>query len=295
MIFGEIITAMITPFTKNGEKINLDESTRIGQHLVDTGTDTLLLVGTTGESPTLTHDEEYEFFQHMISEFRGKAKIMAGTGSNCTRTAIESTIKASDLGVDGVLQVVPYYNKPSQEGIYQHFNTVSKNTDTPILLYNIPGRTGINMEPETVLKLSELDNVIGIKEASGSIDQVKSISALCPQNFSIYSGDDALTIEFMKSGAVGVVSVASHVAGIHLRRMINLFNSNDIASADLLCNQLMPLFDALFITSNPSPVKACLDNIGFLTGGVRLPLVPVTDEQNLQIMKAYETIQSLSG
>lgn len=287
-LFGRIITAMVTPFTQAGE-IHYEEATRIGQHLIDTGTDTLLLVGTTGESPTLTHEEEFAFFKHMIHQFKGKAKIIAGTGSNSTQTAIASTQKAAELGVDGVLQVVPYYNKPCQEGIYQHFMAVADASTVPVMLYNIPGRSGVNMTPETMARLANHPMIIGVKEAAGSVDQVKAIRAACPDTFLIYSGDDGLTLDFMKEGAVGVVSVASHIAGEKIGQMIQAYLNQDIAAAEALSETLQPLFDVLFITSNPSPVKAALDMMGFQTGGLRLPLVPVTEEESRQIRAVLET------
>ena len=281
-MFGEIITAMVTPFDFHGG-VNHSEAERIAYHLIETGTDTLLLVGTTGESPTLTHDEEYSFFKHMTQVFKGKVKIMAGTGSNCTHTAIEMTKKVVGLGVDGILQVVPYYNKPSQEGIYQHFKAVSDASDVPVLLYNIPGRSGVNMAAQTVSRLSVHPQIIGIKEASGSVEQVKEIRSLCRDDFLIYSGDDALTLSFMKEGAVGVVSVASHLVGSRIQKMIHAYRDGNVSVAEEESSFLAPLFDVLFITSNPSPIKAALDMVGFQTGGVRLPLVSVTEEESLMI------------
>ncbi len=283
--FGRIITAMVTPFTTEG-RVNYDESIRLAKHLVDTGTDTVLLAGTTGESPTLTHDEEFELFRVVKNALGSDIMVMAGTGSNCTRTAIQATQEAEKLGLDASLQVVPYYNKPSQEGIFQHFKAISESTALPLLLYNIPGRTGTNMLPETVGRLSLLPNIIGVKEASGSIEQVKKIRHLTDPSFLIYSGDDGLTLDFMKEGACGVVSVASHLVGLDIRRMIKQLLNGDLKEAERENERLEELFKVLFITSNPSPVKAALTCLGFLVGNPRLPLVPVTD-------KEFETIKNV--
>jgi len=273
--FGRIITAMVTPFNERGQ-VDFEEAIRLGEHLVATGTDTILLAGTTGESPTLTHDEEYELFAQFVRQFKGRAKIMAGTGSNSTATAIATTRHAETLGVDGVLQVVPYYNKPSQEGMFQHFKAVAESTSLPVLLYNIPGRTGVNMLPETMVRLSAISNIIGVKEAAGSLDQMTAIRQVTPPDFVIYSGDDALTVPFMQAGAVGVVSVASQVVGTDMRHMVDAVVSGDVEKALQLDAKLSLLFKALFVTSNPTPVKAALRQLGFRVGIPRLPLVDVT-------------------
>lgn len=283
--FGRLITAMATPFDANGE-LNLAEAIRLGEHLVANGTETIVLAGTTGESPTLTHEEEFRLFAAFVKHFKGKAKIMAGTGSNCTRTAIESTQEAEKIGVDGVLQVVPYYNKPSQDGMFQHFSAIAHSTSLPILLYNIPGRTSRNMEPETIARLANIKNIFGIKEAAGSIEQVQKIKSLCPDNFLIYSGDDALTLAFMKEGAVGVVSVAAHLVGAEISQMMNLAIKGEWTQAETINHHLSALFTALFIAPNPAPLKAALNLVGFNTGIPRLPLVPATSDEVIQIKTA---------
>ena len=235
--FGPIVTAMVTPFNKNGE-VDYQEAQRLALHLLDHGTDTLVIAGTTGESPTLTHEEEFTLFKELKACTQGKGRIMAGTGSNCTRTAIASTQEAERLGVDSTLQVVPYYNKPSQEGLYQHFKAISENTQLPICLYNIPGRSGINMTPETIARLSELNNIVAIKEAAGSVEQVKKIRQLTHSSFNIYSGDDGLTLSFLQEGACGVVSVASHLVGPQIKEMIKLFNEGQLAAAKAIDQSL---------------------------------------------------------
>ena len=288
--FGRLMTAMMTPFDDNGA-LNIDEAIRIGEHLVETGTDTILLAGTTGESPTLTHDEEFLLFQTFVTHFKERVKIMAGTGSNSTATAIASTKKAEALGVDAVLQVVPYYNKPSQEGLYQHFKAISEASSLPILLYNIPGRTGINMAPETMARLAEIKTVFGVKEAAGDPEQVSAIRQATPDEFLIYSGDDGLTLSFMERGACGVVSVASHCAGAQIKAMMEAFVSGQADDAYTIQDRLKALFEVLFITSNPTPLKAAMSMMGFQAGVPRLPLVSATEEEYRQI---EAVIQGLS-
>jgi 4-hydroxy-tetrahydrodipicolinate synthase len=291
--FGNVITALITPFDKN-DNVNIEESLRLSKHLVANGTDTLLLTGTTGESPTLTHQEEYDLYQAYVQEFKGNVPIMVGTGSNSTRTAIIATQKAQSYGADATLQVVPYYNKPSQEGMIRHFKAIAENTDLPVMLYNIPGRTGVNMEPETIATLADVPNIVAVKEAAGSIDQVKKIKALVPETFNIYSGDDGLTVDFMKEGAVGVVSVASHVAGQQIQKMVAAFKAGDIQTAESLSTALMPLFDVLFITSNPTPVKAALELQGFNVGRPRLPLIEATESERQKVKDVLASLSLLS-
>ncbi len=272
---------MATPFTADGD-IDFDLAMRLADYLFKNGTDTLVLVGTTGESPTLSEDEQNDLFRIIRQAFPNQ-KLMAGTGSNCTRSAIAYTQAAEKLGLDACLQVVPYYNKPSQEGIFCHFKAVADATSLPILLYNIPGRTGVNMAPETVARLAQVPFIVGIKEAAGSVDQVKAIRALTPPDFLIYSGDDAMTLPFMAEGAVGVVSVASHLAGGEIARMVAAFASGDTDTANAIEAKLAPLFKVLFIGPNPSPLKYALTRIGFPSGTLRLPLVEVTDAQKKEI------------
>lgn len=279
--FGRIITAMVTPFDEKGD-VDFAEAVRLADFLFQNGSDSLVVTGTTGESPTLTHDEEYRLFK-ILREAFPKASLMAGTGSNATRTAISSTKRAEEVGMDGVLQVVPYYNRPSQEGIYQHFAHVARATHLPILLYNIPGRTGRNMAVETVVRLTVFPNIQGLKEASGDLAQMQALYAAVPTTFAIYSGDDGLTVSFMKAGAVGVVSVASHCVGPQMQELVRLAVAGKWEEADVLDARLQPIFKALFITTNPAPVKAILRHMGYKVGIPRLPLVDVTAEEWAQI------------
>jgi len=276
--FGRILTAMITPFNGDGT-VNYAVAEQLAVHLADHGTDTLVVCGTTGESPTLTWDEEYTLFQVVQQAVAGKAKVIAGTGSNSTQEAIVATQKADKLRLDGSLQVVPYYNKPPQEGLYAHFQAIAHaSPDLPMVLYNVPSRTGQSLQPETVAKLAEISNIVAIKEASGNLDQASQIRRSTPTEFEIYAGDDSLTLPLMAVGAKGVVSVASHLVGTQLQQMIQAFESNQNSVATQIHLQLFPLFKALFLTANPIPVKAALNLQGWSVGSTRLPLCEPSTE-----------------
>ncbi|MCD8487334.1 4-hydroxy-tetrahydrodipicolinate synthase [Oscillatoria amoena NRMC-F 0135] len=270
--FGRVLTAMVTPFREDGA-VNYEVAEKLASQLADRGSDALVVCGTTGESPTLTWEEEYQLFQVVQKAVAGRAKVIAGTGSNSTTEAIAATQKAHKLQLDGSLQVVPYYNKPPQEGLYQHFAAIAKATpDLPIILYNIPGRTGQNLQPETVAHLAEIPNIVGIKEASGSLDQVSQVRRITPSDFAIYSGDDSLTLPLLAVGGQGVVSVASHLVGPQLQDMIQAFFAGQVQAATDIHLQLLPLFKALFITTNPIPLKTALKLQGWDVGSPRLPL-----------------------
>lgn len=271
-IFGRVMTAMVTPFAEDGS-VNYAVAESLAAYLVAHGSDTLVVCGTTGESPTLSWDEEYQLFQVVQRAVAGKAKVVAGTGSNSTAEAIAATQKADKLKLDGTLQVVPYYNKPPQEGLYQHFRSIAEaSPDLPLILYNVPGRTGQNLSPETTSRLAQVPNIVAVKEASGNLDQVSQIRRSAPENFSIYSGDDSLTLPMLAVGAQGVISVASHLVGELLQQMIQAFEQGQVQTATQIHLQLFPLFKALFQTTNPIPVKAALRLQGWQVGGTRLPL-----------------------
>ncbi len=281
--FGRVLTAMITPFNKDGH-VDYAVAEALAIHLVDHGSDTLVLCGTTGESPTLSWQEEYELFQVVQKAVAGKAKIMAGTGSNSTEEAIAATREAAKLKLDGTLQVVPYYNKPPQEGLYRHFRAIAEaSPDISVMLYNIPGRTGCNLLPETVARLAEIPNIIAIKEASGDLDQVSQVRRLTPFEFAIYSGDDSLTLPMMAVGSAGIVSVASHLVGPHLQAMIQNFLDGQVKTATEIHLKLLPLFKALFLTTNPIPLKAALALQGWSVGVARSPLCESPDSVNQQL------------
>lgn len=291
--FGRVLTAMVTPFLPD-ETVNYEAAEALASHLVDHGTDTLVLCGTTGESPTLTWAEEYELFKVVQSAVGDRAKIMAGTGSNSTREAIEATQKASGLGLDGTLQVVPYYNKPPQEGLYQHFRAIAQACpDIAVLLYNVPGRTSRNLEPDTVARLADISNIVGIKEASGDVDQASQIRTLTDSSFSIYSGDDSLTLPLLSVGAEGVVSVASHLVGDQIQAMIQSYEQGDIQTARSTHLKLFPLFKVLFASPNPIPVKQALVAQGYDVGSTRLPLASSDTELDGTIRSVLQQLDLL--
>jgi 4-hydroxy-tetrahydrodipicolinate synthase len=263
---------MVTPFTQDGA-VNYGLAEQLADHLVNHGSDGLVVCGTTGESPTLTWDEEYQLYKAVKQAVSGRAKVVVGTGSNSTHEAIEATRKASQIGLDGSLQVVPYYNKPPQEGIYQHFSSIAAAVpDFPMMLYNIPGRTGVNMAVETIARLAQIPSIVAIKEASGSLDHASQIRRSTPSEFTIYSGDDSLTLPLLSIGGSGVVSVASHLVGDRLQQMVQSFEAGQTKRATDIHLELLPLFKVLFLTANPIPVKVALELQGWMVGSVRLPL-----------------------
>lgn len=291
-VFGRLLTAMITPFNSQGE-VDYERTAELADMLVATGTDGIVVTGTTGESPTLTHDEEFQLYRTVKKTVGNKAQIIAGTGSNCTRTTIDSTRIASEIGVDGVMVVVPYYNKPSQEGMFQHFTSVAASTKLPIIMYNIPGRTGVNMLPQTVLRLSGIPNIVAIKEASGDMDQIETVIKTVPKDFLVFSGDDSLTLPVLKAGGYGIISVAAHVVGNEMSEMISSFLSGDIVRAEQLHEQLMPIFKVLFITANPTPVKAALSLSWKDVGIPRLPLIAATSEETDQVSAVLKVLRKI--
>ncbi|SFG48888.1 4-hydroxy-tetrahydrodipicolinate synthase [Desulfotomaculum arcticum] len=282
--FGRVLTAMITPF-KNDMTVDFDQVKKLAHHLVQSGTDGLVVAGTTGESPTLSKEEKIELFRVVVEEVGGDAVVIAGTGSNNTADSIALTQAAEKLGADGIMLVCPYYNKPSQEGLYQHFKAIAESTNLPVMLYNVPGRTAANLLPQMVVRLSAIENIVAIKEASGSLDQVSELRRNLPDHFAIYSGDDSLTLPILALGGKGIVSVASHIIGPQLQEMINAFNSGNVTIATKIHCSLFPVFKTLFITSNPVPLKAALNMLGWQVGGPRLPLVEATQAEKEMIKK----------
>ena len=274
--FGTVLTAMVTPF-KDDLSVDFDRAAELAKRLIDTGSDGLVITGTTGESPTLSSEEKLTLFE-VTKAAVGNAPIIAGTGSNNTAASIELTKKAAELPIDGVMFVGPYYNKPSQEGLYQHFRACAQATDLPVVLYNVPGRTGKNIEAATVLRVAEeMENVVAVKEASGDLEQITRICAQAPDGFEVYSGDDSLTLPIMAVGGVGIISVAGHVGGELISDMIDAFNSGENDRAAGLHQRLLPLFTACFLGSgNPACVKCALEVCGFPVGGARLPVVPAS-------------------
>ncbi|HEY4601610.1 MAG TPA: 4-hydroxy-tetrahydrodipicolinate synthase [Cerasibacillus sp.] len=285
MNFGRVLTAMVTPFDENGA-IDFDKTTILIEHLLKNGTDGLIVSGTTGESPTLTYEEKIALFKHVVKVVDKRIPVIAGTGSNNTHDSITLTKAAETCGVDGIMLVVPYYNKTDQRGLYAHFTTIANETSLPIMLYNIPGRSGINMTAETVIELSKVDNIVSVKEASGDLDQATKIIAETDETFTVYSGDDGLTIPMLAIGGDGIVSVASHIIGLEMQDMIQAFLRGDHKEAATRHQALLPIMNGLFQAPSPAPVKAALKMKGIDCGGVRLPLVELTQE-------SYDALEQL--
>lgn len=280
--FGRVITAMVTPMDRT-LAVDYDKAAALAKRLVDHGSDGLVVAGTTGESPTLTDEERIRLFRSVKQAVGTGAAVIAGTGTYDTAHSIHLTEEAERVGCDGILLVNPYYNKPSQEGLYQHFKAIASRTHLPVMLYNIQGRTAVNCEPQTIARLAEVPNIVAVKEASGSLDQMSQIRKLTPPSFKLYSGDDSLTLPLLAVGGAGVVSVASHVAGREIGEMIDAFFAGHVQRATELHLRLWPLFKVLFITSNPTPVKAAMALAGFDCGGLRLPLIEATAKEREQI------------
>jgi len=280
--FGEMITAMATPFFENGE-INYKKAAELAVFLVDNGTDAIVVGGTTGESPTLAEEEKKELFSAIVVAVKGKAKVLAGTGSNNTIQAIRLTKIAENCGVDGIMLVVPYYNKPPQEGLFRHFSAIAAQTALPVMVYNVPGRTVVNMTAETTLRLAQISNIVAVKEASGDLEQIARIRAGAPGDFAVYSGDDSMTLPVLAVGGIGVVSVVSHIAGREIKQMITAFKNGDTEAALKTHLKLLPLVKAMFITTSPTPLKGAMNMLGHNLGPVRLPLVELTENQNKEI------------
>jgi len=280
--FGHIITAMVTPMDR-ALAVDYDRAVALAKRLIDSGSDGLVVCGTTGESPTLSDEEKIRLFHTIRKAVGTRAQVIAGTGTYDTAHSIHLTREAERAGCDGVLLVNPYYNKPSQEGLYRHFRAVAESTRLPVMLYNIQGRTSVNCEPATIARLAEVPNIVAVKEASGSLDQMSQIRKLTPPEFHLYSGDDSLTLPLLAVGGTGVVSVASHLAGREIKAMIQAYHAGEVQKAQTLHMRLWPLFKVLFITTNPVPVKAALALAGFDVGGLRLPLVDATAKEREQI------------
>lgn len=291
--FGELLTAMVTPMRQDGA-VDFDKAAKLAEYLVHHGSDGVVVCGTTGESPTLAADEKVGLFEAVMQAVGDRAKVIAGTGTYDTRESIELTRRAEAVGVHGVMLVVPYYNRPPQEGLYRHFRAIAEATRLPVMLYNVPSRTGRNLEVETVARLALLSNVVAIKEAAGDMEQVTQLRRSTPESFAIYSGEDSLTLPMLSLGAVGVVSVASHVVGDDIKAMIRAFKEGRTAEATELHQKLMPVFKAMFVTTNPIPVKWAMSLLGMDMGPFRLPLVeptPAEKERIQQTLERYGLIQ----
>jgi len=280
---GRLLTAMVTPFKENGE-VDYEQAKKLAQALLNSGSDGLVVAATTGEAPTLSWEEEMHLFTEVKSAVGGRGTVVAYTGSNSTAEAVEATKRAEKIGVDACLLVVPYYNKPTQEGLYQHFKTIAQATKLPCILYNVPSRTITSLSADTAIKLSKIDNIIGVKEASGNFGQISKIITEARKDFLVWSGNDSDTFHILALGGYGVISVASHLVGKQIKGMIDNFVSGKVAEAASIHHYLLPLIDALFIVSNPIPVKYALNHIGFNVGKPRLPLTE-PDEKSAAVIR----------
>lgn len=284
-MFGRVVTAMVTPFAGDGS-LDLGGAAKLAAHLAANGSDAIVVAGTTGESPTLAAGEKRDLFRAVVEAVRGKAAVIAGTGTYSTAESVELSRTAAAQGVDGLLLVTPYYSRPPQAGLLAHFTTIAREVPLPIVLYDIPSRTGRKIEHATLLALAEVKNIVGVKDAVGDLAGTARLAAETPGDFSIWSGDDVLTLPMLAAGAVGVVSVASHLVGTRIQEMIGAHEKGDTAGATAIHHELLSLFDALFVTSNPIPVKAALNMLGLPAGPVRLPLVDATEEEAARIRAA---------
>jgi 4-hydroxy-tetrahydrodipicolinate synthase len=284
---GRLLTAMVTPFDSEG-RVDYEQAKRLSLALLDSGSDGLVVSGTTGERSTLTDKEQIRLFEAVKEAVGGGGTVVAGTGSNCTRECLEMTREAERIGVDAVLLVVPYYNKPPQEGLFEHFKTIAQGTSLPCILYNVPSRTVTNIAPDIVIRLSEIDNIMGIKEASGNLDQIAKIIDGTSKDFLVYSGNDSDTFYVVAMGGYGVISVASHLVGNQMQEMIEKLVSDKMSEAAAIHHYLLPLINALFVVSNPIPIKYALNHVGFRVGKPRLPLTEPDERSAAQIEAALK-------
>jgi len=290
--FGRVVTAMVTPFRADGS-LDTEGAVKLARYLADHGTDTILLAGTTGESPTLTSSEKMELIRAVKAGVPG-VQVMAGTGSNNTQASIDASLAAEEAGADALLLVVPYYNKPSQEGLYQHFRAIAESTSLPCMLYNVPGRTSRNLEAATVARLAEVKNIVALKAACGDLDQVTRTRLAVNHDFMIYSGDDMLTLPMLTVGASGVVSVAGHLLGQTIQEMFSAWEAGDTGKATEKHLKMYPFFKMMFMNTNPIPIKYATSRVtGLFAPVYRLPMVPPSPEEMEIIdsmLKEYEMI-----
>ncbi len=289
MRFGRLLTAMVTPFTPNGA-VDYDRALALARHLVENGSDGVVVAGTTGESPTLSKEEKLTLFARVAEALGGKGSVIAGTGTNDTAASVALTRAANDTGVDGVMAVCPYYNKPSQEGMYRHFRAIAEATALPVILYNVPSRTASNLEPATVERLTAVSNIVALKEACGDLGQIAELFRRVPPEFAVYSGNDADTFHIMALGGVGVISVVSHIAGPAMKELVEAAAAGDWEKARKAHLRLGPLIKVLFLPActSPSPVKTAMRLCGFEVGGLRLPLTECEEKSVAQIREVVQ-------
>ena len=286
MNFGRILTAMVTPMNEELE-VDYASARKLAEYLIKHGSDGIVVCGTTGESPTLTDEEKLKLFREVKDTVGSTGIVIAGVGSNSTAATVNLAVQAATTGVDGLLVVVPYYNKPSQEGLYRHFEAIAKAVTLPIMLYNVPTRTVTNLLPATVKRLAQIPNIVSIKESAGLMDQVSELKRILPSDFSVYSGEDSQTLPMLALGCNGVVSVAAHVIGDEMKTMIDAWFAGDFKTAAGWHLQLYPFFKGIFVTTNPVPIKTLVNMMGLKTGGVRLPLTEATEEERNFLAKLF--------
>lgn len=286
--FGRVSTAMVTPFDNKGH-VDFVKTTKLVNYLIDNGTDSLVVAGTTGESPTLSKEEKLALFEHVVKVVDNRIPVIAGTGSNNTYASVELTKKAEELGVNGIMAVGPYYNKPNQEGLYQHFKAIAESTKLPVMVYNIPGRSAVNIHPDTIIRLAGIPNIVAVKEASGDLNAMTKIIANTSEDFDLYSGDDSMALPVLAVGGSGVISVASHVIGKELQEMVQSFLNGNFEKAAKIHQTYLPIMQGLFAAPNPVPVKTALQLKGLDVGTVRLPLVPLTEQERITLAKLLDS------
>lgn len=284
MAVPRLMTAMVTPFNAD-LSVNYAKAAELAEYLCNNGSEGLVVCGTTGESPVLSDEEKLKLYETVQERVGGRVPVWAGTGCNDTAAVVKLSQAAAKIGVAGVMVVTPYYNKPTQEGLYQHFRTVAESVSVPVMLYNVPGRTSCNLLPETIARLAEVENITAVKEACDSMDQVSQLLTMIPERITVYSGDDSVTLPLMALGAYGVISVASHVIGPAIAEMIAAFVAGEVNKAAQLHRELFAMFKGLFITTNPIPVKTALNMLGHEVGGFRLPLTPAAENEQ-EFMRA---------
>lgn len=280
---------MVTPFNRYGQ-IDFEKTTELVDYLLKNGTDGLVVAGTTGESPTLSKEEKLQLWEHVVKIVNGRVPVIAGTGSNSTNSSIDLSKEAEKIGVDALMLVAPYYNKPNQEGLYTHFKSIAEAVQIPIIVYNVPGRSVVRIQPETIVRLSHIDNIVSVKEATGDLDGMAYIISHTSRDFSLYSGDDNLTLPAYVIGAAGIISVSAHVIGKEMQQMLDFFDEGKGKEAGALHRKLLPIFNGMFNAPSPGPVKLALKKLGLDTGGVRLPLVPLSKEEESSILQCIDEL-----
>lgn len=291
--FGRVLTAMITPFNED-YSVNYTAAAELAKYLVAHGNDGLVVAGSTGESATLSADEKLRLFSTVLEAVGDRATVIAGTGSNDTLASIRLTQEAEKLGVHGAMLVGPYYNKPPQEGFYQHFKMIAEQTELPLIVYNVPGRTASNILPPTIARLSEIPNIVAVKEASGSLDQVSEIVRTARPGFQVYSGDDALTLPVLAVGGCGIISVAGHAVAERMQEMIGAYLAGDVKKAQTIHLELMPFFKVIFVTTNPIPIKTAVNLMGLTGGNFRPPMVPPTAAETEQLRNVMRNLHIIA-